>query len=151
MFFHFSALVTLSLHYPIETRKMSHISKKSYQWLVRDRGASNFESNGESVINEIVKIHSSFKEEKIDHELCESIEKSLSFSLQDILCNLSHIFCKVCKGMKEHEEVSFGLLYVILTDPSNAAKVYIHVFLPSLLIYTICIPGIIFLSRVSLF
>lgn len=30
---------------------------------------------------------------------------------------------QVCKGMKEQEEVSFGLLFIILTEPSNASKV----------------------------
>eukprot|EP00112_Aurelia_sp_Birch-Aquarium-sp1_P003496 Seg1390.9 transcript_id=Seg1390.9/GoldUCD/mRNA.D3Y31 product="Integrator complex subunit 3" protein_id=Seg1390.9/GoldUCD/D3Y31 len=30
----------------------------------------------------------------------------------------------VCKGVKEHEEISFGLLYMILTEPSSASKSY---------------------------
>ena len=28
--------------------------------------------------------------------------------------------------MKEHEEISFGLLFIILTDHANAAKVCLH-------------------------
>eukprot|EP00794_Sanderia_malayensis_P010039 gene10039-11064_t len=31
---------------------------------------------------------------------------------------------QVCKSMKEHEEISFGLFYLILTEPNNAAKSY---------------------------
>ncbi|XP_065059923.1 integrator complex subunit 3-like [Rhopilema esculentum] len=30
----------------------------------------------------------------------------------------------VCKGLKEHEEISYGLLFTILTEPANAAKAY---------------------------
>jgi len=30
----------------------------------------------------------------------------------------------VCKGAKEHEEISLGLLYTILTEPINASKAY---------------------------
>jgi len=30
----------------------------------------------------------------------------------------------VCKGAKEHEEISLGLLYTILTEPINSSKAY---------------------------
>jgi integrator complex subunit 3 len=37
----------------------------------------------------------------------------------------------VCKD-KNHEEVSLGLLFVILTDPQSAAKVHINIYLTPL-------------------
>ena len=34
-----------------------------------------------------------------------------------------YFFFQVCKGMKEHEEITLGLLYSILTNPVSAPKV----------------------------
>jgi len=88
------------------------------------------------LVNENIELHKNvkvklFSANVLHHkdELEEKLERCHSV-LSGVLSGLSEkevhdaLTQIVCKSMKEHEEVSFGLLYTILTEPSLAQKVY---------------------------
>lgn len=68
----------------------------------------------------------------------QKYERSFN-TLQNLISGLSEKEAQnalnnaVCKD-KNHEEVSLGLLFVILTEPQSAAKVHINNFLTPLLV-----------------